>query len=64
MFDPRRPAGVVPVTESRKLTEAIKARGGNVRYTEYPGMAHNAWDRAYWEEELFPWILAQRKPRK
>lgn len=57
--DPR-----VPVTESRKLTEAIKARGGKVRYTEYPSVAHNAWDRAYWEEELFPWILAQRKPRK
>jgi predicted peptidase len=57
--DPR-----VPVTESRKLTEAVKARGGNVRYTEYPGVAHNSWDRAYWEEELLPWLLAQRKPKK
>ncbi len=57
--DPR-----VPVTESRKLTEAVKARGGRVRYTEYPGVAHNAWDRAYWEEELLPWLLAQRKPKK
>jgi len=57
--DPR-----VPVTESRKLTEAVKARGGNVRYTEYEGVAHNAWDRAYWEGELLPWLLAQRKPKK
>lgn len=57
--DPR-----VPVTESRKLTEAIKSRGGNVRYTEYPGVAHNAWDRAYWEEELLPWLLGQRNPKK
>jgi predicted peptidase len=57
--DPR-----VPVSESRKLTEALKARGGNVRYTEYPGVAHNAWDRAYWEEELLPWLLAQRKPKE
>ena len=47
-----------------KLTEAVKARGGNVRYTEYPGVAHNSWDRAYWEEELLPWLLAQRKPKK
>jgi predicted peptidase len=54
--DPR-----VPVTESRKLTEAIKARNGNVRYTEYPGVAHNSWDRAYWEEELLPWLLSQRR---
>jgi predicted peptidase len=53
----------VPVTESRKLTQAIKSQGGNVRYTEYPGVAHNAWDRAYWEEELLPWLLAQsRRP--
>ena len=57
--DPR-----VPVTESRKLTEAIKARGGNVRFTEYPGVAHNSWDRAYWEAELLPWLLAQRKTKK
>jgi predicted peptidase len=57
--DPR-----VPVTESRKLTEAVKARGGDVRYTEYPGVAHNSWDKAYWEEELIPWLLAQRKTRK
>jgi len=57
--DPR-----VPVTESRKLSEALKSRGGNVRYTEYPGVGHNAWDRAYWEEELLPWLLAQRNPKK
>jgi predicted peptidase len=57
--DPR-----VPVTESRKLTEAIKGRGGNVRYTEYPGVAHNSWDRAYWEAELIPWLLSQRKTKK
>ena len=54
----------VSVTESRKLTQAIKARGGNVRYTEYPGVGHNSWDRAYWEEELLPWLLSQRKSKK
>ncbi|MGH9323449.1 MAG: prolyl oligopeptidase family serine peptidase [Vicinamibacteria bacterium] len=52
---------VVPAAESRKLTEAVKAAGGNVRYTEYPGVEHNSWDRAYWEEELLPWLLAQEK---
>lgn len=53
----------VPVTESRKLTEALKAAGGNVRYTEYPGVGHNSWDRAYREEELIPWMLSQRLPK-
>jgi predicted peptidase len=51
---------VVPVTESRKLTEAIKAAGGKVRYTEYPGVGHNSWERAYAEKELLDWMLAQR----
>lgn len=50
---------VVPVTESRELTEALRARGGNVRYTEYPGVAHNSWDRAYWEEDVLSWMLTQ-----
>jgi predicted peptidase len=49
----------VPVEESRKMSEAIKAAGGNVKYTEYPGVNHNSWDRAYAEPELVPWLLAQ-----
>ena len=56
--DPR-----VPVSESRKLTEALKAAGGEVRYTEYPGVEHNSWDRAYSEEELIPWLLSQTSGR-
>ena len=50
---------VVPVTESRKMVEAIKAAGGSVRYNEYEGVGHNSWDKAYAEAELFPWMLAQ-----
>ena len=50
----------IPVTESRQMVEALKAAGGNVRYTEYPGVKHNSWDKAYSEPELFPWLLAQK----
>ncbi len=50
----------VPVTESRKMVEALKAAGGNVRYNEYEGVGHNSWDRAYAEPELFTWMLAQK----
>ena len=53
----------VSVTESRKLTQAIKARGGNVRYTEYPGVGHNSWDRAYWEDELLPGSYLNESPK-
>jgi len=49
----------VPVEESRHMAEALKAAKGNVKYTEYPGVNHNSWDRAYAEPELVPWLLAQ-----
>jgi predicted peptidase len=55
---------LVPVTESRKMVEALKAIGGNVRYNEYDGVGHNSWDKAYAEPELFPWLLSQRKDRR
>ncbi len=50
----------VPVTESRQMVAALKAAGGNVRYTEYPGVKHDSWDTAYAEPDLFPWLLAQK----
>ena len=52
----------VPVTESQKMNAAIKAAGGNVRYTEYPGVPHNSWDKAYGEVDLAKWLLEQRLP--
>lgn len=50
----------VRVSESRKMVEALKAAGGNVRYNEYEGVGHNSWDKAYAETEIFPWMLAQK----
>lgn len=50
----------VPVTESRQLVEALKGAGGNVRYTEYEGVKHNSWEKAYAEPEFLPWLLSQR----
>jgi predicted peptidase len=49
----------VPVDGSRKMNDALKAAGGNVRYTEYPGVGHNSWDKAYAEPELMPWLLSK-----
>lgn len=50
---------VVSPENSRKLSDALKAAGGNVRYTEYPGVGHNSWDKAYAEPDLMPWLLSQ-----
>jgi predicted peptidase len=54
---------VVPVAESQNMNDALKAAGANVKYTEYPGVGHNSWDRAYAEPDFFPWLLAQRRTR-
>jgi predicted peptidase len=51
---------VVPVSESRQMVAALKEAGGNVRYSEYEGVAHNVWLNAMKEPQLLPWLLAQR----
>jgi len=51
---------VVPPSESRKMVEAVKAAGGDVRYTEYDGVGHNSWDKAYGDPELAKWLLSQK----
>jgi acetyl esterase/lipase len=45
--------------ESRRMFQALKASGANVKYTEYEGVAHNAWDRAYSERDLVFWLLSR-----
>jgi predicted peptidase len=52
---------VVPVSESRQMVEALKAAGGNVRYSEYAGVGHNVWLNAMSEPDLLPWLLKQSK---
>jgi predicted peptidase len=52
---------VVPVHNARRMHAALQARGAEVRYTEYPQANHNAWDAAYAEPELIPWLLAHRR---
>jgi predicted peptidase len=54
---------VVPVSASQELVDALKAAGGNVKFTVYPGVNHNSWDKAYREEALYDWFLAQKKPK-
>jgi predicted peptidase len=52
---------VVPVICSRSMIETLEEGGGNPRYTEYPGVGHNSWDRAYAEPELLSWLFSQKR---
>jgi predicted peptidase len=55
---------VVPVICSRSMIEMLKQAGGTPRYTEYPGVGHNSWDRAYAEPELLSWLFSQEAGSK
>jgi predicted peptidase len=50
----------VNVTKSRLMIDALKEAGGNPKYTEYPGVGHNSWDKAYATAELYDWLLQQQ----
>ncbi|MBF0543939.1 MAG: prolyl oligopeptidase family serine peptidase [Candidatus Riflebacteria bacterium] len=54
---------VVSVEESRKMYDILKKNGFDVKYTEYEGVNHNAWDKAYSEPELVNWLLSKELSR-
>jgi predicted peptidase len=53
--------GNVSVEHSRNMIDALKRAGGRPRYTEFPGVGHNSWENAYGSDELYEWLLRQKK---
>ena len=47
----------VPVKGSRDMVAALKAVGSSIKYTEYPGVGHDAWDMTYANEEVIDWLF-------
>jgi predicted peptidase len=52
---------VVKVEKSRALIEALKAAGGEPRYTEYPGVGHNSWSQTFADEATYQWLFSQKR---
>ncbi len=52
---------ISPPEDSRSLARSLTRVGAEVRYTEYAGLGHESWDRAYAEPELLPWLLSQHR---
>ncbi len=50
----------IPVNESRQMAAALQKLGGKVKYTEYEGLKHNSWDRAYAEPEFVSWLISHQ----
>ncbi len=51
---------VVKPIRSQSIVAALKAAGGKPRYTEFPGVGHDSWSRAYAEPELPAWLFKQK----
>jgi predicted peptidase len=49
------------VAGSRALVAALKAAGGQPRYTEYPNVGHDIWTRVFAEPEIVPWLFSQSR---
>jgi acetyl esterase/lipase/thiol-disulfide isomerase/thioredoxin len=52
---------MIPPSLSREMVRALRQAGGRPIYTEFPGVGHNCWDRAYTRADLFEWLGQQRR---
>jgi len=52
---------VIPLSESQRMVDALKAAGGNVKFTVYPEAKHDAWSETYGNPQLYEWMLEQRR---
>jgi len=52
---------VIPSTAAQRLVTAVQTVGGHARLTQYPDVGHNCWHQAYATDELYTWLLHQRR---
>ncbi len=54
----------VPLKRSEEMVEALKAAGGNPKFTVYPDAGHDSWTATYENPEFYTWLLAQKRTRR
>jgi predicted peptidase len=52
---------VVPTEQSRKMNAALLARKAEVKYSEFPGVNHGSWEKAYATPELWSWMFGHAR---
>lgn len=52
---------VVPLAAQQACVDALRACGGEVSFTVYPGVGHGSWEAAYEDPGLVPWLMARRR---
>lgn len=54
--------GVVPVKQSQDMIHALRAAGGEPRYTEYTHAGHGSWEPAFREsDEILTWMFQKSR---
>ena len=51
----------MPVSNSREVTQILKASNRAVFYTEYPHYGHGSWEPAYDSPAFWAWLLQQKR---
>jgi predicted peptidase len=52
---------VVPLAGQQECVDALRACGGEVEFIVFPGVGHDAWNPAYDDPALVPWLMRQRR---
>lgn len=52
---------IIPLEAGEKIAQEIKGRGGDVRWTVYPGVRHDTWTQTYLNPEFYRWLLEHQK---
>ena len=45
----------------RRIVDAIKAKGGEPKFTVYPEVGHDSWTETYADPALWDWLFAQSR---
>lgn len=52
---------ITSVERAREWVAALRKAGGTPKYTEYPGVGHQVWEKAFTELELVVWLATQHR---
>ena len=54
----------VPIAGSQNMVDALKAAGGDPKFTIYPDAGHDSWTATHDNPEFWTWLLTQKRGAK
>lgn len=55
---------IVPAKNGLAMIEAVRAAGGNPKFTVYQGVGHDSWTQTYNDPEFYRWLLSQKRSNR